>query len=561
MGMNNKNIPSNCDNAPNVETLHATSNHQTIDANVETLHATSLPNETKPLQPYTKYKPSSIAWLGEIPEHWEVESFKNILTERNEKNNPIRTKEILSLSIDKGVTLYAEKTTNLDRFKDDYTQYKLAHKDDLVFNSMNMIVGAVGVSNYFGCVSPIYYTYHGGYNQPNSTKFYEYLFRNKIVQSFLYSLGKGLMAIDRGDGKYNTLRLKISRDDLRSLKLPFPNFVEQTNIAAFLDHKTAKIDRFIRKKKQLIKLLNEQKTAIINDAVTGKITIAPTNVVVETLHATSLQQTQTFPQTEQPKTKPSGIEWLGDIPAHWEVRKLKYVINDKLKYGANEPGGDLQPNDPRYIRITDFDKSGILRNDTFCSLKSELAKPYLLKEGDILFARSGGTVGKTFQFKNYDGVACYAGYLIKAEPNINVMLSDFLFQFTNSGIYEIWKNFIFNKATIENIGADKYCNLPVIIPPLSEQTAIVSHIEKETAIINKTIATIEKEIALVQEYRTALIAEAVTGKIDVRDVIVPTAVETLHATSHATFHATSLPIDDFDDDETNIDDIFNAETE
>jgi type I restriction enzyme S subunit len=182
---------------------------------------------------YQAYKDSGVTWLGDIPVHWEVESFKNILTERNEKNQPIRTKEILSLSIDKGVTLYAEKTTNLDRFKDDFSQYKLAYKGDLVLNSMNMIVGAVGVSEYFGCVSPVYYTYHGGLDNSNTSKFYEYLFRCKTVQGVLYSLGKGLIAIDRGEGKYNTLRLKVSRDDLRSLRLPFPNHSEQTAIALF----------------------------------------------------------------------------------------------------------------------------------------------------------------------------------------------------------------------------------------------------------------------------------------------------------------------------------------
>jgi type I restriction enzyme S subunit len=198
-------------------------------------------------KPYENYKPSGIDWLGEIPEDWKILSFKNILTERNEKNDPIRSIERLSLSIDKGVTLYSEKTTNLDRFKDDFTQYKLAYKGDLVFNSMNMIVGAVGVSNYFGCVSPVYYTYHEVPKRSN-TKFYEYLFRCKIIQGVLYSLGRGLIAIDRGEGKYNTLRLKVSRDDLRSLRLPFPNLSEQTAIVNFLDYKIAKIDRFIRKK-------------------------------------------------------------------------------------------------------------------------------------------------------------------------------------------------------------------------------------------------------------------------------------------------------------------------
>lgn len=115
---------------------------------------------TRGLNPDAPMKDSGVEWIGEIPEHWKVESFKSILLERNEKNDPVKSKERLSLSIDKGVTLYAEKTTNLDRFKDDFSQYKLAYEGDLVFNSMNMIVGAVGVSNYFGCISPVYYTYY-----------------------------------------------------------------------------------------------------------------------------------------------------------------------------------------------------------------------------------------------------------------------------------------------------------------------------------------------------------------------------------------------------------------
>lgn len=447
-------------------------------------------------KPYEKYKDSDIAWLEMIPEHWKIISFKNILKERNEKNDPVKSTERLSLSIDKGVTLYSEKTTNLDRFKDDLTQYKLAYKDDLVFNSMNMIVGAVGVSNYFGCVSPVYYTYYSELNHAHTTKFYEYLFRCKTVQRVLFSLGRGLIAIDRGEGKYNTLRLKVSRDDLRSLRLPFPNLSEQTAIARFLDFKLSKIDRFIRKKKQLIKLLNEQKAGIINHAVTKGI-------------------------DPNAKMKPSGIEWLGKIPEHWEVKRLKYLINGRLKYGANEPGGDFKEDDPRYIRITDFEKSGKLRDDTFCTLNNVLAEPYLLKEGDILFARSGGTVGKTFQFRNYNGKACYAGYLIKAEPNSLLISSDYLFEYTNSGVYESWKSFIFNKATIENIGADKYAQMPVILPSIKEQNDIVEFINYEGNKIQATISTIEKEIALTQEYRTALIVEAVTGKIDVRDFEVP----------------------------------------
>ncbi|RAR46452.1 restriction endonuclease subunit S [Flavobacterium lacus] len=227
---------------------------------------------TKGLDKTVKYKDSGAEWIGEIPEHWKVESLKNILTERNEKNAPIRTREILSLSIDKGVTLYAEKTTNLDRFKDDFSQYKLAHKDDLVFNSMNMIVGAVGVSDYFGCVSPVYYTYYGRLNYSN-TKFYEYLFRCKTIQGVLYSLGKGLIAIDRGEGKYNTLRLKVSRDDLRSMRLPLPSFSEQNQIISYIETQSSKIDTLITLKEQEIEKLKEYKMSLIDGVVTGKVKV------------------------------------------------------------------------------------------------------------------------------------------------------------------------------------------------------------------------------------------------------------------------------------------------
>ena len=98
------------------------------------------------------------------------------------------------------------------------------------------------------------------------------------------------------------------------------------------------------------------------------------------------------------KYKPSGVEWLGEIPKHWEIKKLKYLISNKLEYGANESAEYDDREQPRYIRITDFGDNGLLKNDTFKSLPLEIAKDYFLSEGDILFARSGATVGKTFQF-------------------------------------------------------------------------------------------------------------------------------------------------------------------
>ena len=213
---------------------------------------------------------TNFAWMGKIPSHWELKPFKYVLNERNEKNNPIKSTERLSLSIDKGITLYAEKTTNLDRFKDDFTAYKLAYKGDLVMNSMNMIVGASGVSDYFGCVSPVYYTYFD--NEPDhiTAKYCEYLFRSRMLMRVLRSLGRGIHHIDRGDDRVNTCRLKVSRDDLRTLVLPVPPICEQRDIVSFLDKRTAEIDSLIAEKQSLIADLEAYKKSLIYEVVTGK---------------------------------------------------------------------------------------------------------------------------------------------------------------------------------------------------------------------------------------------------------------------------------------------------
>jgi len=217
-----------------------------------------------------------------------------------------------------------------------------------------------------------------------------------------------------------------------------------------------------------------------------------------------------------PAYKPSGVEWIGEIPERWDVKKLKMVLTEKLKYGANESAELDDENLPRYIRITDFDDMGKLRTETFRSLPYDTAKEYLLKNGDVLFARSGATVGKTFQFKNYDGEACFAGYLIKATVDEEIIISDYLYYYTKSNSYENWKDSIFIQATIQNISADKYSILDLPIPPVSEQQSITTFLDRKTNQIDILIEKKHRQIGLFKKYRTALISEAVTGKIDVR---------------------------------------------
>ena len=225
---------------------------------------------TKGLDPDVEMRDSGIAWVGDIPAHWSIIPFKYILSERNENNSPVKSNERLSLSIGLGVTLYSEKTTNLDRFKDDVSQYKLAHKGDLVMNSMNVIVGAVGVTNYYGCISPAYYCFYDNEEDHVTAKYCEFIFLSKGMRSVLYHLGKGIMAIDRGDGRVNTCRLKVSKYDINHLLIPFPPVDEQRRIVEYAITITTEVDEIIAEKKQQIETIEEYKKSLIFEYVTGK---------------------------------------------------------------------------------------------------------------------------------------------------------------------------------------------------------------------------------------------------------------------------------------------------
>ena len=215
-------------------------------------------------------KNSGVEWIGQMPADWDLIPFRHVLRERQEKNSPIKSTERLSLSIELGVTLYADKTTNLDRFKDDFEQYKLAHPGDLVMNSMNMIVGASGVSDYFGCVSPVYYTFYDELEDHTTAKFCEYIFRSKTMLRFLFSLGKGIYAIVRGDDRVNTCRLKVSKEDLKSIAIPLPSVEEQREIISYLQKKCAEIDKLIADKIHLLEEMESYKKSVIYEDVTGK---------------------------------------------------------------------------------------------------------------------------------------------------------------------------------------------------------------------------------------------------------------------------------------------------
>lgn len=286
----------------------------------------------------------------------------------------------------------------------------------------------------------------------------------------------------------------MTQGDLNAVRLPAPETETQRLIAEFLDRETAKIDALIAKQNQLIATLREDRAATISHAVTKGLD----------------------PDADM---KDSGVEGIGFIPDRWSTQRLKMLLVEPLTYGANAAADDDSPENPRYVRITDIDADGRLREETFRSLPPEVAAPYLLKEGDLLFARSGATVGKTFLYRSSWGTCCYAGYLIRARLNQAKMIPAYLSYFAATTPY--WHHVVSEQiqATIQNVSAERYNELIVTVPPLFVQREIIDHLDDLCGKIDSLIAKSIEMISTLREYRSALITNAVTGKIDVREAV------------------------------------------
>lgn len=212
---------------------------------------------------------SEIDWVGKIPSSWSLCRWKYLLKERIEKNNPVRFNNILSLSAAQGVVPYSERKGGGNKSKADLSEYKIARKGDIVLNSMNVVSGSVALSEYDGCVSPVYYMYYPATEDVN-IRYYSWLFKSSRFQRSLFGLGNGIMYKESGNGKLNTVRMRISSQVLGSLKMPFPPIVEQALISDYLDDKCSEIDSIIASKRAIVADLKAFKQTLIYEVVTGK---------------------------------------------------------------------------------------------------------------------------------------------------------------------------------------------------------------------------------------------------------------------------------------------------
>lgn len=423
-------------------------------------------------------KDSGIAWIGAMPRAWKMNTIAQIFLQVKCKNTGLQEKNLLSLSYGKVKRKSIDTVEGL--LPESFDGYNIIEKDDIVLRLTDLQNDhtslRVGLAEERGIITSAYLTIRNRSNFCPKYLYY-YLHSFDIAKGF-YGMGAGV-------------RQGLNWDGVKWLKILAPSVPEQERIAAFLDAECAEIDAVLEKTRASIEEYKKLKQAVITQAVTKGI------------------------RGDRPM-KDSGIEWNGEIANEFAVYKFKYLLKTPMQYGANEAGITFDKTLPRYIRITDITSDGRLKQDNRLCIEDTVAKPYILQDGDLLFARSGGTVGKSFLYKQSYGNAAFAGYLIRAVVNRTIAVPEYVYYYTNSSIYDTWKNSIFIQSTIQNIGADRYSNMPIIVPNnIEEQRSIVEYLNERCVGIDALIRKKQQYLTEIENYKKSLIYEYVTGKKEV----------------------------------------------
>lgn len=443
------------------------------------------------LHPYPEYKDSGLPWLGKIPKHWNVIKLRNLLKETTRRNRP--DLPLLSVVREKGVIVrnISSKEENRNYIPDDLSNYKVVHRDQFAMNKMKAWQGSYGISKHNGIVSPAYYVFNLKGVNPD---YFHKAIRSKAYIPFFTQASDGVRI-----GQWD---LSIPR--MREIPFAIPSPEEQKIIANYLDIVSAKINRFIRNRQQLIKVLNEQKQAIITQYVTGKLD----------------------PSTGKPypKYKPSGVDWLGDIPEHWEVRRICRCIKSVTAgVWGDDPDESNTEDHIICVRVADFnmENMGVSSSKlTIRAISQEMRKSQMLCHGDILLEKSGGgeaePVGRVVLFNLNEPAVC-SNFISRIITDLTIVSPRFML-YVLTLIQGIRRNVPSIKQTtgIQNLDEQDYFSNLLCIPPKQEQERIISWLDDKVGKIQGVQRRAFNDIILIREYRNRLITDVVTGKLDVR---------------------------------------------
>lgn len=421
-------------------------------------------------QKYPAYKDSGVEWLGELPKNWDEVPLCT-LTKLKSVNNCSEL-ELLSVYLDLGVIKFSDveaKRTNVT--SQDLSKYQRVDIGDFVLNNQQAWRGSVGVSNHQGIVSPAYLVLE--LSKKLHTGYANYMFRSG------YMVGQYLIN-SKGVG---TIQRNLYWPSLRRAKVILPPLPEQTAVAAFLDDKTAKIDRAIAQKEKMIVLLKERKQIIIQNAVTKGL-------------------------DPNAKMKDSGVEWIGEIPEGWEVKRLKFLLNE-LNI-RSETGAEELLSLSKYCGV--IPKSSL---EERAGGAESLIGYKIVKENHLVINKMQAVNGLIAVAK-ISGITSpdYSVYFVKDESVLNI---DYLCQLILQPQYlaEFKRRVTGVMEGFIRLYTDDLYDVTISLPPIQEQTAIVSHIGTQSDKIDKAIKLQEQQIEKLKELKSTLIDSAVTGKIKV----------------------------------------------
>lgn len=433
---------------------------------------------------YPIYRQPRMRWLPPVPEHWNEQRAKTFFREVDERSRTGQ-EELLSVSHLTGVTPRSQK--NVTMFKAaSYVGSKLCQPGDIVINTLWAWMAALGASRHVGIVSPAYGVYRPHKAEDFNPAYLDYLLRTRAYVAEYIGRSTGI----------RSSRLRLYPDQFLDIPLIQPPRPEQDQIVAYLRAQDAHIARFIKAKRDLIALLTEQKLSIIDQAVTRGL-------------------------DEAFSLKPSGIDWLGDIPTHWDVALLKHVSDVRFS------GVDKHAHDHEIpVRLCNY--TDVYKNDRITegmdlmratATSAEIAR-FLLKAGDVLITKDSETPDDiavpAWVPEDLSGVVC-AYHLGLLRPVPERAVGEFLFRAIGSA--RIAEQFHVLATGVTRFALSKHDvkNAIIPLPPRDEQADICSWIAEECQPLDGAIQRAQDEITLIREYRDRLIADAVTGQVDVRN--------------------------------------------
>jgi len=426
---------------------------------------------------YPKYKDSGVEWLGEVPEHWELQPLFAIANERSESNRGMLEDNLLSLSY--GRIIQKDIDSNDGLLPESFETYQIVHPGDIVFRLTDLQNDKrslrTAIVEQQGIITSAYLALAPEKVRP---QFINYLLRAYDVTKVFYSMGGGL-------------RQSLKFSDVRRLPILVPHREEQRRIASFLDYETGKIDALVDKQARLIELLKEKRQVVISHAVTKGLNPGA-------------------PMTE------SGVEWLGKVPACWEVPGFTKYLSSVVDYRGRTP---TKVDDGAFLVTAKNIRNGAIDYDA--SQEYIEAKEYekVMKRGrpeigDVLFTTEA-PLGQVAIVDRTD--IALAQRIIKFRGNPERLTNQFLRYWIMGNACQFNLGQLATGSTALGIKGSKIGQLRICLPQLDEQLAITAMLDRETAKLDLLVEEATHAIGLLNERRSALMSAAVTGKIDVRN--------------------------------------------